>query len=114
MEKKSLVQALLTLAILCMLFIAAASASAQSGQPWDSSYGEPFEAPRIFRVDTPSGTWQHGVDLQNKKVNRNLASMVVVAAFPVSGVVLGPLFVVDFFVTKRKQLKNANLAKRVS
>lgn len=41
MEKKSLVQALLTLAILCMLFIAASSASAQSGQPWDDSFDKP-------------------------------------------------------------------------
>jgi len=83
------------------------------GQPWPQDAQESsLELPRLFRVDSPPNTWMRADDLRDKRINRVLTSVAAFVVFPPSGIVLGPLSVVDFFVTKRKLRKNANLISK--
>ena len=89
----------------------ALNAMSQVGQPWQPEYEE-SRLPRLFSTDSPAGTWKHSDDLRDKQVNRGIASAVVIAVYLPSAIVLGPLSVVDFFVTKRKIRKNASLTSK--
>jgi len=83
------------------------------GQPWPEGLEETnIKLPRLFRTDSPAGTWMRADDLRDKRMNRGIASAVITAVYLPAAVVLGPLSVVDFFVTKRKLRKNANLISK--
>ena len=86
-------------------------ANAQVGQPYqgslktnDINIGFPLRANRA-----PVGTWCKDVELQNAHKNRAIVYAAVSAACLPCTAVTGPVAVIDFFVTKRKRVINANL-----
>jgi len=109
----ALAMMLVTLLAVCTMLCLTTSASAQVGRPYSGPDDfKNIKNVRLFTIDSPDGTWMRADDLRDKRINRGIASVVAIAVYPPSAIILAPLTLADAIVTKRKIRKNANLISK--